>query len=89
MRSFSTAARSSGVSGYSSPGFSRRMFSSRIRRNSGSVTRSGRCSATFVTRLRTERIPLVWIFVGSTRSASPTTERSESNIMVPWCITRP
>ena len=54
-----------------------------MRRNSGSVTFSGRCSATFVTRLRTERMPLVWIFVGSTRSASPTTERSESNMIVP------
>ena len=60
-----------------------------MRRNSGSVTFSGRCSATFVTRLRTERMPLVWIFVGSTRSASLATERSESNMIVPWCITRP
>ena len=36
-----------------------------------------------VTRLRTERTPLVWNLVGSTCSASLTTERSELNMMVP------
>ena len=42
-----------------------------------------------VTRLRTDGIPLDSILSWETCRAWATTERSESNIRVPWCMMRP
>ena len=42
-----------------------------------------------VTRLATDLMPLDWILSRSTWRAWVTVVRSESNMMVPWCMTRP
>ena len=83
------AAVSVSLNSYRSASFPPASSSSSTRRNSASVVPSGSSGFRLVTRERTEETPFPASFSALTAKATWTAERSESNRMVPWCMTRP